>query len=134
MGLICLTINSIASNEMILYFRVLGFYRAPPVVGRVFDLDEDIKSVAEKPLLDTFFKGDCEIQPKDRIVYLRDKAKNLGLNLRDTEIRAKIWEGRKRSKGLVTMLVPDIEIDAPQEIWLVEDLIMKSDTKAHGWQ
>ena len=78
--------------------------------------------------VDTFFKDDCEVQPKDRIVYLRDKAKSLGLNLRDTEIRAKLWEGRKRSKGLVTMLVPDMEIDAPQEVWLVEDLIMKSDT------
>ena len=78
--------------------------------------------------VDSFFKDECEIKPKDRIVYLRDKAKNLGLNLRDTEIRSKIWEGRKRSKGLVTMLVPDMEIDAPQEIWLVEDLIMKSDT------
>ena len=65
---------------------------------------------------DTFFKDECEIKPKDRIVYLRDKATNLGLNLRDSEIRAKIWEGRKRSKGLVTMLVPDMEIDAPQEV------------------
>ena len=79
-------------------------------------------------VVDTFFKDECEIKPKDRIVYLRDKATNLGLNLRDSEIRAKIWEGRKRSKGLVTMLVPDMEIDAPQEVWLVEDLIMKSDT------
>ena len=93
--------------------------QAKTITERLISFDDEV---------DTFFKGDCEIQPKDRIVYLRDKAKNLGLNLRDTEIRAKIWEGRKRSKGLVTMLVPDMEIDAPQEIWLVEDLIMKSDT------
>ena len=26
------------------------------------------------------------------------------------------------------MLAPDMEINAPQEVWLVEDLIMKSDT------
>ena len=92
---------------------------AKTITERLISFDDEV---------DTFFKGDCEIQPKDRIVYLREKAKNLGLNLRDSEIRAKIWEGRKRSKGLVTMLVPDIEIDAPQEVWLVEDLIMKSDT------
>ena len=49
------------------------------------------------------------------------------MNLRDSEIRAKIWEGRKRTKGLVEMLSPDMEIEAPQEVWLVEDLIMKSD-------
>ena len=92
---------------------------AKTITERLISFDDEV---------DTFFKSDCEIQSKDRIVYLRDKAKKLGLNLRDSEIRAKIWEGRKRSKGLVTMLVPDMEIDAPQEVWLVEDLIMKSDT------
>ena len=92
---------------------------AKTITERLISFDDEV---------DTFFKSDCEIQPKDRIVYLRDKAKNLGLNLRDSEIRAKIWEGRKRSKGLVTMLAPDMEINAPQEVWLVEDLIMKSDT------
>ena len=97
------------------------------------DKKREAKTITERLIsfddeVDTVFKGDCEIQSKDRIVYLRDKAKNLGLNLRDSEIRAKIWEGRKRSKGLVTMLAPDMEINAPQEVWLVEDLIMKSDT------
>ena len=93
--------------------------QAKTITERLNSFDDEV---------DTFFKDNCAIQPKDRIVYLRDKAKNLGLNLRDSEIRAKIWEARKRSKGLVTMLVPDMEIDAPQEVWLVEDLIMKSDT------
>ena len=74
--------------------------------------------------VDNFFKDDCQIKPRDRIVHLRDKAGELGLNLRDSEIRAKIWEGRKRTKGLVEMLSPDMEIEAPQEVWLVEDLIM----------
>ena len=92
---------------------------AKTITERLISFDDEV---------DTFFKSDCEIQSKDRIVYLRDKAKNLGLNLRDSEISAKIWEGRKRSKGLVTMLAPDMEINAPQEVWLVEDLIMKSDT------
>ena len=92
---------------------------AKTITERLISFDDEV---------DTFFKSDCEIQSKDRIVYLRDKAKNLGLNLRDSEIRAKIWEGRKRSKGLVTMLAPDMEINATQEVWLVEDLIMKSDT------
>ena len=98
----------------------------PLIKSQAKTITERLNSFEEE--VDTFFKGDCEIQPKDRIVYLREKAKNLGLNLRDSEIRAKIWEGRKRSKGLVTMLAPDMEINAPQEVWLVEDLIMKSDT------
>ena len=104
-----------------------------PANRQIKDKKREAKTITERLIsfddeVDTFFKGDCEIQSKDRIVYLRDKAKNLGLNLRDSEIRAKIWEGRKRSKGLVTMLAPDMEINAPQEVWLVEDLIMKSDT------
>jgi hypothetical protein len=104
-----------------------------PANRQTKDKKREAKTITERLIsfddeVDTFFKSDCEIQSKDRIVYLRDKAKNLGLNLRDSEIRAKIWEGRKRSKGLVTMLAPDMEINAPQEVWLVEDLIMKSDT------
>ena len=104
-----------------------------PANRQTKDKKRESKTITERLIsfddeVDTFFKSDCEIQSKDRIVYLRDKAKNLGLNLRDSEIRAKIWEGRKRSKGLVTMLAPDMEINAPQEVWLVEDLIMKSDT------
>ena len=104
-----------------------------PANRQTKDKKREAKTITERLIsfddeVDTFFKSDCEIQSKDRIVYLRDKAKNLGLNLRDNEIRAKIWEGRKRSKGLVTMLAPDMEINAPQEVWLVEDLIMKSDT------
>ena len=78
--------------------------------------------------VDKLFQEDCQIKTRDRIVFLREKSRELELNLRDSEIRAKIWEGRKRSTGLVEMLSPDMEIEAPQEVWLVEDLIMKSDT------
>ena len=109
----------VTEKQLELELKGLRKSQAKTITERLTSFDDEV---------DTFFKDDCEIQPKDRLVYLRDKAKNLGLNLRDSEIRAKIWEGRKRSKGLVTMLVPDMEIDAPQEVWLVEDLIMKSDT------
>ena len=93
--------------------------QAKTITGRLTLFDDEV---------DNFFKDDCQIKPRDRIVHLRDKAAELGLNLRDSEIRAKIWEGRKRTRGLVEMLSPDMEIEAPQEVWLVEDLIMKSDT------
>ena len=35
--------------------RILGFNRAPPVVGRKIDLQKDVMPVAEKKILDTFF-------------------------------------------------------------------------------
>lgn len=36
--------------------RILGFYRAPPVVGRNINLEDEIEPIAEKKLLDTFLK------------------------------------------------------------------------------
>ncbi|EDO44241.1 predicted protein [Nematostella vectensis] len=36
--------------------RVLGFNRAPPVAGRVVDLQDEIEPIAERNLLHTFFK------------------------------------------------------------------------------
>lgn len=36
--------------------RILGFYRAPPVVGRRVNLEEEIEPIGEKKLMDTFFK------------------------------------------------------------------------------
>eukprot|EP00794_Sanderia_malayensis_P016215 gene16215-17847_t len=36
--------------------RILGFYRAPPVVGRRIDLEKELKPVAKQKLLNTFFK------------------------------------------------------------------------------
>lgn len=36
--------------------RILGFYRAPPVVGRKINLEEEVEPIGEKRLMDTFFK------------------------------------------------------------------------------
>ena len=39
--------------------RVIGFYRVPPAVGRIVNLDAEVKPVARKKLSDTFFtKGE----------------------------------------------------------------------------
>ena len=40
--------------------------QAKTITERLNSFDDEV---------DTFFKGDCEIQPKDRIVYLRGKSK-----------------------------------------------------------
>eukprot|EP00795_Rhopilema_esculentum_P010650 gene10650-19392_t len=38
--------------------RILGFFRAPPVVGRKLDLEKEVKPVGEEALLKTFFKNE----------------------------------------------------------------------------
>lgn len=38
--------------------RILGFYRAPPVVGRKINLEDEIEPIGHKRLMDTFFKKD----------------------------------------------------------------------------
>ena len=44
------------TNDKISPCRILGFYRAPPVVGRNVNLEEEIEPIGDKKLMDTFFK------------------------------------------------------------------------------
>jgi len=85
----------------------------------LLELDEEI---------DRLFLEDSMIKPHDRTIHLRDYVKKLGLRIRDDEIRKKIWDGRKRKAGSVEMLTPDMAIDAPEEMWACENLIMQADS------
>ena len=48
--------TSLLPLTLFLHFRVLGFYRAPPVAGRVVNLEEEVEPIGEVKLMDTFFK------------------------------------------------------------------------------
>ena len=85
----------------------------------LLDFDEEI---------DRLFLENSIIKPQDRMIHLRDHIKKSGLRIRDDEIRKKIWEGRKRKAGSVEMLTPDMAIDAPDEVWSWENIIMQSDS------
>ena len=78
--------------------------------------------------IDRMFLEDCLVKPKDRVIYLRDYARGIDLRVRDDEIKKKIWEGRSRIAGSVEMLTPEMAIDAPDEVWAWENIIMQSDT------
>ena len=39
----------------VFFFRVLGFYRVPPVAGRLFNMTYEIKRLADRKLAKTFF-------------------------------------------------------------------------------
>ena len=49
-----------------------------------FEFDEEI---------DKLFLEDSPIKLQDRMMHLREVAKRKGLNIRETEIKRKIWEG-----------------------------------------
>ena len=84
-----------------------------------FEFDEEI---------DKLFLEDSPIKLQDRMMHLREVAKRKGLNIRETEIKRKIWEGRRRAQGEPEMLTPDMAIDAPDEVWSWENIIMQSDS------
>lgn len=53
--------------------RILGFYRAPPVVGRNVNLEDEIEPIADKKLLDTFFKKGGDTCFYGRCYYCKKK-------------------------------------------------------------
>jgi len=93
--------------------------RKKPTAELSLDFDEEI---------DRLFLPDSMIKLQDRMIHLRDYAKDIGLKIRDTEIKRKIWDGRRRAQGMPEMLTPDMAIDAPDEVWAWENIIMQSDT------
>ena len=80
-----------------------------------FEFDEEI---------DKLFLEDSPIKLQDRMMHLRDVARSKGLNIRETEIKRKIWEGRRRSQGEPEMLEPGMAIDAPKDKWALENIFM----------
>ena len=73
------------------------------------------------------FQPECKIKPLDRILYMRDFCQKKGLKLTDSEIRQKIWQGRRLSEGAVEMYECNQIIDCPEETWAWEGIIMSAD-------
>ena len=73
------------------------------------------------------FQPECKIKPLDRIIHMRDFCQKKGLKLTDSEIRQKIWQGRRLSEGAVEMYECNQIIDCPEETWAWEGIIMSAD-------
>lgn len=58
-------------NVCPLSFRILAFYRVPPVAGRRFNMTYEIKRLADRKLAKTFFisPGKCKKQWRKKIIY-----------------------------------------------------------------
>lgn len=66
-------------NVCPLSFRILAFYRVPPVAGRRFNMTYEIKRLADRKLAKTFFisPGKCKKQWRKKIIYKTKLRKNL---------------------------------------------------------
>ena len=84
----------------------------------LLDLDEEI---------DKFFLADSVIKPQDRYIYIREFCKKNNLKLTESEIRNKIWQGRKRAQGAVEGYDPHTPLTVPKEVWAWDGIWMSCD-------
>jgi hypothetical protein len=64
----------------------------------------------------------------DRIIHLRQKARDLDLSLRDTDLLRKLWEARRRRAGAIEMLGPGMAARVTPEKWAWKGIILAGDT------
>jgi hypothetical protein len=77
---------------------------------------------------DRLIKDTGTVAPGDRLIHLRQLARDLGLCLRDGDLQRRVWDARRRAAGVVTMIEPGAEVDAPESRWLWEGLLMAGDS------
>ena len=92
-------------------------------------LPESMESKLDTLEIEVFklFQPECKIKPLDRILYMRDFCQKKGLKLTDSEIRQKIWQGRRLMEGAVESYKPNQLLDVPEETWAWEGVIMSAD-------
>ena len=67
-------------------------------------------------------------KPQDRAIELREWSRRHGPYLSNDDIRRVIHEARAELAGAVEMLTQDQEIDAPDETWLWQGILMRADS------
>lgn len=87
------------------------------------DLLADLDRQCDRLLLPS-----SDVPPADRVIYLREAARDLGLTLRDADLQRRIWDARRRAAGAVEMIVPGAPVEAPEALWLWDGLLLAADT------
>ena len=72
--------------------------------------------------------GSFVCKAQDRAIELREWSKRHGPYLNDSEIRRCLHEARAELSGSVEMLTQGMNIDAPDETWLWEGVLMHADS------
>ena len=89
-------------------------------------IDEKIYLLEEE--IDNLFLTNETIKPQNRIIFIRDFCKKIGLNLKENELTKYLWEGRKRAKGVEEEFNQDSIIEAPEEVWFWDNILMLQDS------
>lgn len=94
-----------------------------PLKPSTAELLAAVDAEAERLLLPT-----SEVAAADRIIHLRELARDLGLALRDADLQRRIWQARSRASGAVPMIQPGMAVAAPATTWAWDDLLMEADS------
>ena len=88
-------------------------------------LDERIKALDQA--LERLFQGK-KVDFKNRMIMAREFASELKIKISPEELRARVWDARKRVEGNIDEYSSSDIIEAPPHVWSWENLIMMSDT------
>ena len=88
-------------------------------------LDERIKALDQA--LERLFQGK-KVDFKNRMIMAREFASELKIKISPEELRARVWDARKRVEGNIEEYSSSDIIEAPPHVWSWENLIMMSDT------
>jgi len=79
--------------------------------------------LAELDAAADILRADPTIRRSDRLIRLRHEAHRLDLNLRDDELRRKIWEAQRRQSGAVEVVRKGERLNLAPVPWLWEGLL-----------
>ena len=71
---------------------------------------------------------DSGVAAADRLIHLRDLARELGLSMRDSDLQRRLWEARRRGAGAIEMIRPGEAVSAPPTLWAWEGVVMRGDS------
>jgi len=89
---------------------------------RVASIEEQMAGLRQEAT--TLLKRGSSVPRSDRLIHLRQRAKEIGLPLRDTDLQRLLWDARRRANGAVEIVRPGDRLDLTPTRWGIEGLLM----------
>lgn len=77
---------------------------------------------------DELLSPTSSVAQADRLIHLRELAREMGLIMRDSELQRRLWEARGRTHGSVEMILPGVTVAIPTTTWAWEGVLMREDS------